>query len=73
MKSGLVQSGRQDLSCKFGCQVLSGQETHMPSPVKPYLSTLIWNARYCPTNNTTQANPYKSQGSGYQVDPSEYE
>ena len=31
--------------------------------------TLIWNARYCPTN-TTQANPYKSRGSGYPVDPS---
>ena len=33
--------------------------------------TLIWNARYCPTNNTTQVNPYKSRGSGYPVDPSE--
>ena len=33
--------------------------------------TLIWNARYCPSNNTTQANPYKSRGSGYPVDPSE--
>ena len=33
--------------------------------------TLIWNTRYCPLNNTTQANPYKSQGSGYPVDPSE--
>ena len=37
------------------------------------LSTLIWNARYCPTNNTIQANPYKSRGSGYPVDPSEKE
>ena len=27
---------RQDLSGKFGCPVLSGQETHMPSPVEPY-------------------------------------
>ena len=26
---------RQDLSGKFGCPVLSGQETHMPSPVEP--------------------------------------
>ena len=34
------------------------------------VSTLIWNARYCPSN-TTQANPYKSRGSGYPVDPSE--
>ena len=24
-------------SSKFGCPVLSGQETHMPSPVEPYL------------------------------------
>ena len=32
--------------------------------------TLIWNAQYCPTN-TTQANPYKSRGSGYPVDPFE--
>ena len=30
--------------------------------------TLIWNARYCPTD-TTKANPYKSWGSGYPVDP----
>ena len=35
--------------------------------------TLIWNAQYCPTNNTIQANPYKSWGSGYLVDPSEKE
>ena len=27
----LVRSG------KFGCPVLSGQETHMPSPVEPYM------------------------------------
>ena len=27
---------RQDLSGKFGCLVLSSQETHMPSPVEPY-------------------------------------
>ena len=27
--------------------------------------TLIWNARYCPSNNTTQAKPYKSRDSGY--------
>ena len=26
----------QDLSGKFGCSVLSGQETHMPSPIEPY-------------------------------------
>ena len=26
---------RQDLSGKFECPVLSGQETHMPSPVEP--------------------------------------
>ena len=26
----------QNLSSKFGCPVLSGQETHMPSPVEPY-------------------------------------
>ena len=26
----------QNLSSKFGCPVLFGQETHMPSPVKPY-------------------------------------
>ena len=25
-----------DLSSKFGCPVLSSQETHMPSPVEPY-------------------------------------
>ena len=28
---------RQDLSGKFRCPVLSSQETHMPSPVEPYL------------------------------------
>ena len=27
---------RQDLSGKFGCLFLSGQETHMLSPVEPY-------------------------------------
>ena len=27
----------QNLSGKFGCLVLSGQQTHMPSPVEPYL------------------------------------
>ena len=27
---------RQDLSGKLGRPVLSGQETHMPSPVEPY-------------------------------------
>ena len=38
----LVQSGkfgypvRQDLSCKFGCPVLYGQETHIPSLIEPY-------------------------------------
>ena len=26
----------QDLSGKFGCPVLSGQEAYMPSPVEPY-------------------------------------
>ena len=26
---------RQDMSGKFGCPVLSGQKTHMPSPVEP--------------------------------------
>ena len=26
---------RQDTSGKFGCPVLSGHETHMPSPVEP--------------------------------------
>ena len=26
----------QDLSGKFGCPFLFGQETHMPSPVEPY-------------------------------------
>ena len=26
----------QDLFGKFGCPVLSGEETHMPSPVEPY-------------------------------------
>ena len=26
---------QQDLSGKFWCLVLSGQETHMPSPVEP--------------------------------------
>ena len=26
---------RQDLSAKFGCPVLSGEKTHMPSPVEP--------------------------------------
>ena len=35
-----TQSGfspvRQDQSGKFGCLVLSGQETHMLSPVEPY-------------------------------------
>ena len=25
----------QDLSSKFGCPVLSGQETHMPNPNEP--------------------------------------
>ena len=29
---------RQDLSSKFGCPVLSSQETLMPSPVEPYFS-----------------------------------
>ena len=33
------------------------------------LGTLIPIGRYCPTN-IIQANPYKSQGSGYPVDPS---
>ena len=28
---------RKDLSIKFGCPLLSGQETHMPSPVDPYI------------------------------------
>ena len=27
---------RQDLSGKFGCLVLSSQETHMPSPVEAF-------------------------------------
>ena len=31
--------------------------------------TVIPIDRYCPTTNTIQANPYKSQGSGYPVDP----
>ena len=31
--------------------------------------TLIWNAQYCPANNTIQANPYKNRGSVYPVDP----
>ena len=33
------------------------------------LTTLIPIGQYCPTTNTIQANPYKSQGSGYPVDP----
>ena len=33
------------------------------------LRTLIPIGRYCPTN-TIQANPYKSRGFGYPVDPS---
>ena len=28
-------------SRKFGCPVLSNQETHMPIPVEPYLSELF--------------------------------
>ena len=32
--------------------------------------TVIPIGRYCPTNNTIQANPYKSQDSGYPEDPS---
>ena len=34
---------QQDLSGKFGCLVLSGQETRMPSPVEPYLNCQIMN------------------------------
>ena len=33
----------QDLSGKFGCPVLSGQKTHMPSPVKPYKEPHVIN------------------------------
>ena len=29
-------------SGKFGCPVLSGQETHMPSPVEPYIHLICW-------------------------------
>ena len=39
----LVQSG------KFGCPVLSGQETHMPGLVEPYVMTIAiigkWKGR----------------------------
>ena len=31
----------QDPFGKFGCLVLSGQETHMPSPVDPYFKWII--------------------------------
>ena len=34
---------RQDLSGKFGCPVLSGQESHMPSLVEPQ-SKPTWNS-----------------------------
>ena len=32
---------RQDLSCKFRCPVLFGLETHMPSPVEPYVKVCL--------------------------------
>ena len=32
-----VSPVRQDLSGKFGCPVLSGKVSHMPSPVEPCL------------------------------------
>ena len=30
---------------KFGCPVLSGQETHMPSTVEPYSKTISTNSK----------------------------
>ena len=41
----------QDLSEKFGCPVLSGQEPHMPSLVEPY--TTSHNNSYDVSKNTT--------------------
>ena len=34
---------RQDSSGKFWCPVLSGHETHMPSPFEPYLGVHLIN------------------------------
>ena len=32
------------MSSKFGCPVLSSQETHMPSPVEPYSGDpFVWD------------------------------
>ena len=39
-------------------------ESKQPVIILKSRGTLIWNARYCPTNNTIQANPYKIRGFG---------
>ena len=36
---------RQDTSGKFGCPVLSGLDTHMSSPVEPYLNRELFDLR----------------------------
>ena len=40
---------RQDLSGKFGCPVLSGQKTHIPSPVEPYFKATLINFTSLPS------------------------
>ena len=58
VKSGSKKKKLLQTKLKRGASGITGHATLFPID------------RYCPTTNTIQANPYKSRGSGYPVDPS---